>query len=478
MGRCLRKLEQSIHSQVRPRRRIDVHAQSMRVEGASTPLSVNYDEQIAIIRGKRVGTPTRSLQELEDRVLNRKRSAQQPQREVRRIDQAQVAGSPSLSAPYSAHRWQWGMSVPPAHLHPSYRELPFKGHTHAGTRQPATSQSAYSPELSAPNTGRFYVEPFADPLSPEAVFRANPALESPTNTTQPARLAAAAPLRSPVNGGVIAAQPVAAISQQEQDDDFNWLARARSEEPTRVTEASKKALASGAAVAKDDFEHDLASILGHNQPTQNEPAFDPSKANTGADNTQAAQADLPPAGNAPPPHPSHDVFDQMGLAMGYATSFDLGNVALKDRFDQFDQELTTSTATSPDTQASMLINPFVDPLSLNEVDLVAELAEIDADRSVSPTVEAPTTAQQPELEQSPTQQPSNELAPNIADPTVEQAPSQKQSQGEQVAANQKAKSPLTASDDAQQNMLQKTVITDKPNLTEDRAGEDYDQSTR
>jgi hypothetical protein len=187
---------------------------------------------------------------------------------------------------------------------------------------------------------------------------------------------------------VFRADPVAAVGHSPQPapwqspapatdvDDANWLARAQAEQPQKITTASKRSLNSGLALAKDDFERELATILGREAA----PAVTPGK--PGAPSAASpARAPAAPAADvsAPARHPNHEVFDQMGLGMRYANSFDLGNVSLSDSFSRLEADLGLTPASkgrSPPAAA----NPYVDPMNLEEFDLVAELAHIGAER--------------------------------------------------------------------------------------------------
>jgi hypothetical protein len=89
----------------------------------------------------------------------------------------------------------------------------------------------------------------------------------------------------------------------------------------------------------------------------------------------------------------------MGLGMSYANSFDLGNVSIAKRLDQLERELAVASPTPvpaqpitpPETTHSPgireLESPFVDPMSLDEFDLVAELAEIGAEAPAKPATD-------------------------------------------------------------------------------------------
>lgn len=439
MGRSLRSLEQSL---AKPRATAakktngkQAHAKTRspsvkKIEGfsASLPLEqlapAHLQEQIDVIRGRRIAQPTRSLRALEDRVLGRPPQST-PQRATQRLDQGQVA--PPASVPQQLPQ-QVPQKTPP-NAHPSspnklpispplvssgipntpLSPMPPTGTVTAASlwpqptqRFPAASATPYAPEFSAPDSGRFQVESFAGPLSPDDLFKPDAAVSaSPDiNTTRNSS--------TPPNFQSNNAQP--RLDLPVNDDAIGWLAQAQSEQPKKITSASRQSLDSGLALAKDDFERELAAILGQpsnaaapvtTAPSLSPPAFDPLFQNAQPQNTQAQPAPPPakpvtPDPNAPPPHPNHDVFDQMGLGMRYANSFDLGNINLNERFKRFEQDLEPATPQRavPSVTPNPFVDPYANPMSLDEFDLVAELAEISAEKpACSPNfANAPQTA--------------------------------------------------------------------------------------
>lgn len=177
---------------------------------------------------------------------------------------------------------------------------------------------------------------------------------------------------------------------------------AEAERPTTITAASQQSLNPGLALAKDDFEKELAAILGQNQAPAdaNQPVAPGSTPTSTPTSTPAgvggSAAAVPTPATA---HPNHNIFDQMGLGMSYANSFDLGNVSIAKRLDQLERELAVASPTPvpaqpitpPETTHSPgireLESPFVDPMSLDEFDLVAELAEIGAEAPAKPATD-------------------------------------------------------------------------------------------
>jgi hypothetical protein len=101
-------------------------------------------------------------------------------------------------------------------------------------------------------------------------------------------------------------------------------------------------------------------------------------------------APQPPPTPAPAPKPdAHEVFNQMGLAMNYANSFDLGAVDLSARFDQFERELALDTRPAPGAAAPIAVP--VKALELDDFDLVADLAHLSGAQATAPQVTQATT---------------------------------------------------------------------------------------
>jgi hypothetical protein len=234
----------------------------------------------------------------------------------------------------------------------------------------APSTSTYAPEFSARDTGRFRVEPFAAGLDAGALFSADP-VAAVGYPAQPA--------------------PSQVVAPGTYLDDSNWLARAQAEQPQKITTASKRSLNSGLALAKDDFERELATILGREAA----PAVTPAEASAPSAASPVQAPAAPASGaSAPARHPNHEVFDQMGLGMRYANSFDLGNVSLSNSFSRLEADLGL-TPPSTGRSAVAAANPYVNPMNLDEFDLVAELAHIGAERPASTSMTHATSDTEP-----------------------------------------------------------------------------------
>jgi hypothetical protein len=93
-----------------------------------------------------------------------------------------------------------------------------------------------------------------------------------------------------------------------------------------------------------------------------------------------------------PKQDQHEVFNQMGLAMNYANSFDLGTMDISARFDRFDEELALVPSPSIPTAAALsspAVHTSVQALALDEFDFVEDLAEISAAQSCPVKEDAP-----------------------------------------------------------------------------------------
>ena len=394
MTNGLLALEQSLVRKRKARRK---------AEGLNVPPAAQLRQQIEVVQGKRVGQPSSGLRALEDRLLGKIPCQQQtgPQLETQRLDHGQ-APLISPAAPQGPQSTFTEASPPasPRLITAAPQPMPISA---SPVNNSVHTAQSYAPEFSAPNTGRFHVEPFSEPTSPdelfksaEAVFPPSPPATSPaTPRQQPTRLAT--PPQNQQTFQTAPWQPAAtqpSTTAQQPDaqpslltDDDSWIQQAKDDQPQKISESSRNALDSSAVLAKDDFEKDLAAILGHSPQPQQAPASQ-------AAQPQHTESPEPAAGsdpNVPPPYPSHDIFDQMGLGMQYANSFDLGEVNLQDRFNQFDRELVPKKAPRQQPAQSMS-SPFVDPMELDEFDLVAELAEISA---VSPDLSNTGTERNP-----------------------------------------------------------------------------------
>jgi hypothetical protein len=136
------------------------------------------------------------------------------------------------------------------------------------------------------------------------------------------------------------------------------------------------------------FERDIASMLGQPSPAS---SAENQQWDNAVRNAANAPTDTPPPPvvtsepTATPKLQGHDVFNQMGLAMNYANSFDLGAMDLSARFDHFDDELSLASKTPPPAPSGSMAIPSqssVQALALDDFDLVADLAEISGAQSV------------------------------------------------------------------------------------------------
>lgn len=464
MGRGLRSLEQSLKSRgVRP-------AEGRAPEGASGLSALQ--EQIEIVRGQRISQPSGSLRALEQRVLgcNVARSAMvpaYPERQTLRLDQEQLA---PVQMPYVPDAYPVDVTNTPvtaaSYLSHSYST---QGYQSPGYQSPQAygSQSYthqnYAPEFSAPDTGRFQVESFADnPFGDDdgggltiPAMPAMPTMEEQPRFQVPNQTPSLMPAQRTTGGGNNSA-PVF--------DDSDWIAEAQNERPAKVTAASKKSLNPSLALAKQDFERELAAILGTEAApsvSAPDPLFNPNAAQQPAP-TPAAPAK--PAAEPEVIHPNHSVFDQMGLAMRYANSFDLGNVSLKDRFEHFEKDLEVdrSSALRPHTvQAQSMSSPFVDPMNLDEFDLVAELAEIG--------VNAPAV-----VSQAPQAQPAVPLVGSPQTGASPQAAESQQPVGSQPIATAPEAVPVKPTAPLDPNSAPNSPSNKPINRTETTAGDDHE----
>ena len=372
MTNGLRVLEQSLK---KPGVNTSQRTNKMKSSARSLTAARDLREQIDIVQGRRVGQPSNSLRALEDYIAGRNSPAQQKQkealRETQRLDfgQAPAAAAPNpiVSSPAnpspiipSPTTTVAAENIPKNLLTPDEQNIPVQ-QAIAATQ----SGQSYSPEFSAPNTGRFNVEPFSDNSEINAVM---PSTTAPSHST--------APLSPGSNTNAQREFPVF-----EEDD---WRQQGT---PQKISSSSRSALNGSAALAKEDFERDLAAILGTSantaDPTSTNDNFAPPTERETPTSTQNKDKTETQA----PPHPTHDIFDQMGKSLRYANSFDLGAVNLRERFDQFDRDLGMDEASTraqklkkkdqaQPGRPSLFVDPYAKSADLDEFDLMAELAEI------------------------------------------------------------------------------------------------------
>jgi hypothetical protein len=321
---------------LRPQARVTV----MRLEGAESAaqpstqpprLPKDLEDQIAVVRGRAVGKPSRGLLQLEERLLR----THDPE-----------------SAPPLMQRHEHG-TMPLSAIH-APRPL---------VRAASLSDNVFQ--------GRYNVESFEDAAQPVAqpisgyCAGTAPAALAPAKV-QPDAVAAAVAMQGP-------ALPAAGASGQSR----------RRERQNALTRDQQ-------AVAAD-FERDVAAMLGTtsavNAPEDRQ--WDDTLRNAARPPAAAAvpASDAPAAPEAPR-RDAHEVFNQMGLAMNFANSFDLGAMDLSARFDRFDQELAPPAGTKPAASDPVPVQA----LGLDDFDLVADLAEISGERSAPPA--AQTTSEQ------------------------------------------------------------------------------------
>ncbi|CBL45772.1 Hypothetical protein HDN1F_21890 [gamma proteobacterium HdN1] len=333
---------------------------------------------IDAVRGRTIPQLGRNLRALENQLQGSAPKAKTTRRQALRLDHHQLPAAPTapINAPapatapttasVTAPGWPSAQTAYAASLWPAGSANQY------AQRLPSAATAILTPELSAPDAGRFQVEAFT-----ESEFLAPQLAPAPKLIPAP-QLTEARP-----NDATQwpSAPPVPAIS----DDGNQWLNQAS----TPSTGGTSAKLDAGLSLAKDEFERELAAILGQPTPAQQSPTQTTTP--TQAD-TQTQAGTLTP--ETAPLQSRHDIFDQMGLAMRYANSFDLGKVNLNERFREFEQALEPTRAAPAiqpqPAEASPFANPYVTPMQLDDFDLVAELAEISA---TQPPTNLPPTSQ-------------------------------------------------------------------------------------
>lgn len=346
----LHTLERSLKAPRKPRSPARAFT-VMRLEGGAAGAQSNprparlpkdMEDQIAVVRGRAAGKPSRGLLQLEARLLGTHKHDPEPAAPaIQRHDH----GAPPASA------------VAPA----------------PAAQARAMASNAFG--------GRYNVESFEDssaamPVSlPRTEYYAGTA---PATVALPKTEFQAGTPPTWIQAPSLIAAPAAGVT-------LPWAAEQsrRAERKRALTQDQKDVAAS--------FERDIASMLGADVPATAAPEdkqWDDTVRNAAhAPSTAGTPAASIPAAPAAPQRDAHDVFNQMGLAMNYANSFDLGAMDLSARFDHFDNELALAPQ-SPLTGATPVP---VQALSLDDFDLVADLAEISGAQSAPPTAAAPAS---------------------------------------------------------------------------------------
>ncbi len=214
----------------------------------------------------------------------------------------------------------------------SSRPVPF-GSAHSSS-QGITLPLEFGSTLNS-STAMYYVEPFEDngpavvlqptetlldtpavpPVSTEILLKAVPQPMNPLNSV-------IAPAISP---GVPSAQPSPPFDWENLESKLS--PNSNQEQPLAVDDHASA------------FMDELRSVINRQQPigTAHPQAGQPTPpASTPLPGTSSQTAPLPPELEGP-----HAIFDQMGAGLAYATTYNLGPVALEERFDTFDESIPT-----------------------------------------------------------------------------------------------------------------------------------------
>ncbi len=344
--------------------RLEEDASGVRTTVRPPRLPKDMEEQIAVVRGRTPGKPSRGLLQLEQRLLQA------------------VEVAPPLPV---IQRHEHSTSPAPQTFRPKTRA------------QAASIASGFA-------GGRYNVESFEDA---SAGFPDSAGLF--TSEDHPSRLPRDVPPITPIQAGpsgsllvqrstLNAPQAGQVLRGAEPDtniftDAGPWALQ------TDDRRARERVLTSDQMAVAANFERDVAALLGS-----------PRRVNAPEDNQwnstlqDAAKPKTSPTGNVPAAEPpdtpvapkpdAHQVFNQMGLAMNYANNFDLGSMDVSARFDRFEQELALDAKSTP-----VPARVPIQALALDDFDLVADLAEISGVQSATPVEtanEPPTTSTEPE----------------------------------------------------------------------------------
>jgi hypothetical protein len=308
----------------------------------------DVQDQIDVIRGRAAGKPSRGLLQLEERLLCRS-------------------------------------ATPPAQI--------IQRHEHSATPMPAAGVSNARAQAasiaSGVASGSYSVEPFEDTSStlPGAGNdwpSGAPALIMPQGT---AAYAAPAPATSP--GSLLTApsdRQVLPVAELDRNISAGAGSLALADTERR---AHERALTGDQLAVASNFDRDIAAMLGSAAPAAapedsqwNNAMLDATKPKTPPANVAAVETPQSPTA---PQGDAHEVFNQMGLAMNYANSFDLGAMDMSQRFDRFEQELALAPNAPPPVSTRVPVHAF----ALDDFDVVADLAEISGAQS-APAGEVPS----------------------------------------------------------------------------------------
>lgn len=310
-------------------------------------LPKDMEDQIAVVRGRAVGKPSRGLLQLEQRLLQL-RGAGPTSAVVQRHDHGAM---PVSTAPVSQAR---AFSAPVA-------ASEFGGAYNVESFEDTSTITAPKQMPSTPNT-EYNAGTISPPAAPTAPAAEITRCADPRNATSP---------------GSVPESPVA----------------------DRATRRS--ALTADQEAVATSFERDIAAMLGTASPAStpenqqwDDAVRNATNAPTATPQTPAVVAAQP---TATPKRDEHDVFNQMGVAMNYANSFDLGAMDLSAQFDRFDEELALAPkAKMPVTAAftSTTLHTPVQSLALDDFDLVEDLAEISGAQSAPVPASEPCVAKE------------------------------------------------------------------------------------
>jgi hypothetical protein len=294
-------------------------------EGANQYPSV--EEQIAVVRGRVPGRASRGLLRLEERLLGPKR---RPETAVRRLDTGQ-ASVPAVAAAFSAPAaWEPMAFAGPVSVEPF------------GLGEPAYGRPSCPAPLPVPPQTRALTAPLERQTAGRPPMPARPPLAATAAAAAGASKGSASP-------------------------------KGRRSRPPRLTKSQQD--------STEAFERDLAALLGEAKAQAPEDAAWNATVGQAKPTAPAPGPGAEPPPTQPLPNPGHGIFDQMGSAMRYANSFDLGAVDLGSRFDAIEQEL------APPAPAARP-RPIAEARSLNDFDVVADLAELGAPEK-GPSADAP-----------------------------------------------------------------------------------------
>lgn len=402
---------------------------------SSTPLPSSIEEEIAIIRGKKFGQLSPSLKRLENKILGDQSNINLSKPAVTSVSSDETSNNFVSSESYDHGQ---AISVTQSVTYPlNNQQISDPWQVDSGIFQ---SLSSAAPENTQHNYDDYTVESFSlTQDSNSSSFPNNGSLKKSQAPFSPSSQDEVIDEGAQTNNDLDKQQVDADIDaitkhkpylDQEQygghknNRMFNKKEIPSNEEPkldqllpqeyypddedaaTFKLDAPKKKTAvkpnamdqQSVELALKELEQDLDAVMGPEKQTSRESNEEnPLKENnlpTQGTETQEEAAQKSEAMEVDESTQSHDIFEQMSMGMPYANTFNLGTIDLSNTFAEFDQALDAEEAQTQAKSIEETMNQepamanahqshqFIDPESLPEAEMFADIADITQAQSV------------------------------------------------------------------------------------------------